>query len=92
MPLGKVVLGRRYGEVRERGDIYAKFKQSVCQSVSENFLFPLESPLSSDRRMTETSWELHQSLSLLLFPTDRSQIHNNRLYFNTTFCWYTRLT
>ena len=56
--------------------------------------------------MTETSWELHQSLSLSfslslylslsfsLFPTrtDRSQIHNNRLYFNTTFCWYTRLT
>lgn len=54
---------------------------------------PLESPLSSDRRMTETSWELQHSpslslspsVSLSLFPTrtDRSQIHSNRAYFNT---------
>lgn len=55
-----------------------------CLSLSENFVFPWRAlyPLTEE---WQSSWELWQPLFLSLFhtQTDRSQILNNRAYFNT---------
>lgn len=54
-----------------------------CQSLSENFVFPWRLyPLTEE---WQSSWELWKPLFLSLFhrQTDRSQILNNRAYFNT---------